>query len=102
VSEHRAARLDDVPAGQVLQVDVAGTPIVLARVGEGVYACGTTCTHSGGPLGEGKLSGAKLTCPYHGWQFDVRTGRCLFPQRGGPVATYRTRIDGGDVWVEVP
>ena len=99
-----AAVLSDVPAGGCKLVEVNGTRVVLARVGESVYACADTCSHQGGPLSQGKLAGMRLrlTCPWHGWLYDVRTGQCLMPQRGAAVATYPVRIDGDDIWVEVP
>jgi nitrite reductase/ring-hydroxylating ferredoxin subunit len=74
---------------------------VLARVGDAVYACEDMCAHQGGPLSEGKLSGTRLACPWHGWHFDIRTGACVMPSRGGAVASYPVRIEGGEVWVEV-
>ena len=40
------------------------------------YAISDTCTHEGGPLSEGELEGSVVTCPWHGWQFDVETGKC--------------------------
>src|SRR2546426_12805836 len=99
VSEVRVARLDELQPGEPKAVEVEGTPIVLARVGESVYACGDMCMHQGGPLSEGKLSGTKLTCPWHGGMYDVRSGQCLIPSRGGPVRSYPVRIDGDDVWI---
>lgn len=96
----RVARLDELAAGQVRCVDAEGTPVVLARVGEHVYACGDTCAHRGGPLGEGKLTGTRLACPWHGWHFDVRTGECVFPGRGARVPSYPVRLEAGEVWVE--
>lgn len=100
--EHRAAALGDVPSGQPMLVEVAGTPVVLARVGDAVYACGDVCSHRGGALHEGRLSGARLACPLHGWLYDVRTGQCLFPSRGAAVPSYRVRVDGESVFVEMP
>src|SRR2546428_622576 len=67
-----------------------------------VFACNDVCAHQGGPLSEGKLSGARLACPWHGWMYDVRTGECMLPGRGHRVASYPIRIDAGEVWVEVP
>jgi nitrite reductase/ring-hydroxylating ferredoxin subunit len=98
----RVARLDDLPAGQLKRVDVTGTRIVLARVRDEVYACDEVCAHQGGPLSEGRLSGTRLACPWHGWMYDVRTGECVLPGRGHRVTSYPTRIDAGEVWVEVP
>ena len=96
------ARLEDLPAGQLRRVDVNGTGVVLARIGDAVYACGDTCAHRGGPLAEGKLSGHRLHCPWHGWVYDVRSGACLFPGRGERVPSYPVRIEDGDVRLEVP
>jgi len=98
----RAARLDDLPAGRPFRVDVGEMPIVVVRAGDAIYACGAVCSHQGGPLGEGKLSGTRLTCPWHGWMYDVRTGECLLPRRGARVPSYPAHVDGGDVWVDVP
>jgi nitrite reductase (NADH) small subunit/3-phenylpropionate/trans-cinnamate dioxygenase ferredoxin subunit len=98
----RAARLDDVPPGRPLRVEAAGAPVLIVRAGDAVYACGAVCAHQGGPLEDGKLSGTRLACPWHGWMYDVRTGDCVFPGRGARVPTFPTAIDGGDVWVELP
>ena len=100
--EVRAASLAEVPTGGCKLADVNGRRVVLARVGEQVYACAATCPHRGGPLGEGKLTGARLTCPWHGWMFDVRTGACLLPARGSAVATYPVRVEGDEIWIDVP
>ena len=102
MSERRAASLEEVPVGEPKLVELDGTRVVLMRVGDAVYACGYVCTHQGGPLSEGKLTGARLTCPWHGWTFDVRTGRCAFPSRGEAVPSYPVRIDAGQIWVELP
>ena len=101
MSEARVAALGDIAPGQPRLVDANGTRVVLIRVGDRVHAIGDTCVHQGGPLHEGKLSGTRLACPWHGWMYDVRTGQCLFPARGGPVPSYPVRIEGDDVFVEV-
>lgn len=96
----RVARLDDLPAGEAVLVEVNGVRIALARVGDAVYACGEVCTHRGGPLSEGRLSGTRLACPWHGWHFDVRTGECVLPGRGARVPSYPVRVEAGEVWVD--
>lgn len=97
----RVARLDDLAPGQVTLVEVEGARIALARAGEAVYAVGDTCAHRGGPLSEGKLSGTRLACPWHGWMYDVRSGDCVMPARGGRVPSYAARVEAGDVLVEI-
>jgi nitrite reductase/ring-hydroxylating ferredoxin subunit len=101
VIEVRAAALADLPAGAPLHVDAGSTPVCLVRVGDDVHAIADVCTHQGGRLSGGKLSGHRLACPRHGWMFDVRTGQCVFPPRGTAVARYPTRVDEAGVWVEI-
>jgi nitrite reductase/ring-hydroxylating ferredoxin subunit len=102
VSEVRVASLAEVEPGQPKLVESGGARIVLIRVGDQVYAVSDTCAHKGGPLSEGKLSGTRLACPWHGWMYDVRSGQCVFPGRGASVPAYPVRIEGDDVWVELP
>jgi nitrite reductase/ring-hydroxylating ferredoxin subunit len=101
VTTVRVAALAEVPPGQPRLVDAGGTRMVLVRIGDRVHALGDVCAHKGGPLAEGKLSGTRLACPWHGWMYDVRTGQCLFPGRGGAVASYAVRVEGDDVWVDL-
>ncbi len=49
--------------------------IALYHVDEKFYALDGVCPHQGGPLGKGTLEGCTVTCPWHGWQFDVATGQ---------------------------
>ena len=98
----RVASLDEVPAGHPKLVELDGARIVLARVGELVYACGDVCAHRGGPLSEGRLNGARLACPWHGWMYDVRTGQCVLPGRGASVPSYPVRLEADQILVELP
>lgn len=98
---HRVGRLEELGPGQVKLVEVEGARIVVARVGDTVYACGDVCAHRGGPLSDGRLTGTRLACPWHGWMYDVTTGQCLMPSRGGHVPTYRAGVDAGEIWLEI-
>jgi len=102
LSEVRAAALADLEPECPLAVTLNGTRVALVRVGESVHALGDVCPHQGGPLSEGRLVGGRLACPWHGWRYDVRTGDCVMPTRGGPVPSYPVRVANGDVWVDVP
>jgi nitrite reductase/ring-hydroxylating ferredoxin subunit len=69
-------------------------------VGGKVYALDNTCLHQGGPLGEGLLEGEVVTCPWHFWEFNVRTGEKV----GDPslrVATYPVQVEGDAIKVAV-
>ncbi len=96
------ARLDELTAGVPRLVEVAGRRIVLVRAGDAVYAIADACAHRGGPLSEGKVSGTRLACPYHGWHYDVKTGQCVFPRNGAAVESYPVEIAEGQIHVDLP
>ena len=64
----------DLPPGEARVVEAAGKPIALVNADGEFYAVDNTCLHRGGPVGEGELRGLVLTCPWHGWRWDVKTG----------------------------
>jgi nitrite reductase/ring-hydroxylating ferredoxin subunit len=64
--------------GQMTKVKVGGLDIVLARVNGQIYAFRDTCPHGAASLAEGSLSGSKISCPDHGYCFDIRTGALLW------------------------
>lgn len=97
----KVATLSDVPPGTCRQVDADGRAVAVFNVGGTIYAIGGTCTHRGGPLGEGELDEAIITCPWHGAQFDVTTGQVAGPPAGQSVAAYKVVVDGEDIAVDV-
>ena len=86
---------------QAKLVEVDGHKIALFRVNGTFYALSDTCTHRGGPLSEGDVEGAEVTCPWHGAKFDISTGAVVgAPAREG-VKSYPVRVTGADVEIEV-
>jgi nitrite reductase/ring-hydroxylating ferredoxin subunit len=69
------AAASECPPGTSIERVVCGRIVALANVGGAWHAIDGLCPHQGGPLGQGRLCGTTLTCPWHGWQFDVATGR---------------------------
>jgi nitrite reductase/ring-hydroxylating ferredoxin subunit len=70
-------RRSEVPDGGATVVNTAGDlAVAVFRVGEAFYAIDNRCPHKGGPLAEGPLDGTVVTCPWHGFTVDVRTGIC--------------------------
>ena len=67
---------DALDVDNVTQVIIAGTAIALARTSDGFFAIENNCPHAGGPMSEGWLEGSQISCPYHGWAFDLRDGKC--------------------------
>jgi nitrite reductase (NADH) small subunit len=95
----RAARKDEIPPGSIREFQVDGLTLAIANVGDKFYAVHNTCLHRGGPLGQGLLQGVAVTCPWHGWQYDVTTGKLVMNQAVG-VKTYTIEVRGDDLWVE--
>jgi len=96
----KVARVEDVPPGTVTHVRAGEEEIALANVDGEVYALQGHCLHLQGPLGEGRLEDSVLTCPWHGWQYDVKTGLNEF-DRAIRLRTYEVRVEDGDVEIEV-
>lgn len=82
-------------------VNVSGQDIALFKVGGSFYAIDNTCPHAGGPLAEGELEGEVVTCPWHGSQFNVKTGQLIAPPAQEGVKSFPVRVTGNDVEVEV-
>ncbi|MHB8761933.1 MAG: Rieske 2Fe-2S domain-containing protein [Coriobacteriia bacterium] len=94
------SRVEDMAPGHVRHVKVGSRDIALARSGDDFFAVSNVCRHAYGPLSEGLLDGHLLTCPWHGWRYDVRTGTTDHPD--ADIRTYPVSVHGGVVHVQVP
>jgi nitrite reductase/ring-hydroxylating ferredoxin subunit len=94
------AKISDVPEGEGRVFHVGRIEVAVFHVDGSFHALDNTCIHRGGPLGDGMCSGTTVTCPWHGWQFDVVSGKCL-NSPGESVDRYETRIDGDDLQVKI-
>ena len=73
---------------------------VHANVNGTITAMDNVCLHRGGPLGQGTIEGDKLVCPWHGWQWDPKTGEAVHDPTA-KVTVYPLKIENGDVMVEI-
>lgn len=97
----KLARLDQIEDGSAVEVECGGRVYALFRLGDRVLAVDGVCPHQGGPLADGDLDGVVVTCPWHGWKFNLETGE--MPGRSKcRVETFEARVEGGDVLVNVP
>lgn len=94
----RVAGTEDVKPGHGIVAEVNGKTVAVFNVNGEFRAIDNTCLHRGGPLGEGDLEGNVVTCPWHGWQFDVTTGACV-NNPSAKVEVYEVQVDGTDVKV---
>ena len=96
----KVAETADLNPGECKVVEVAGKTLALFNVNGTFYVLDNTCLHRGGPLGEGELEGSIVTCPWHGWRWDVTSGA----NTNNPsvqVACFPVKVEGASVFVEV-
>ena len=94
----KVAQKSEISAGGCHTVDVGGTPVALFNVDGSYHAIHDTCLHRQGSLGKGELDGNLVTCPLHGWEWDVTTGE----NSDNPevrVQRFECRVEGDDILV---
>ena len=94
------AREGEIAPGSARQVTVDGRWIALFNVAGVYHAVDNLCLHRGGPLCEGSIKGSVVTCPWHGWQFDVTSGALMQDPTVG-VSRHETRIVGDEIQVKL-
>jgi nitrite reductase/ring-hydroxylating ferredoxin subunit len=90
---------DELPAAETRCVDVAGTPVLLARSGGEVRALSNHCAHRGGPLHEGELGEDTITCPWHGSEFALANGSLVRGPSTYPQPAWDARVRSGRIEV---
>lgn len=94
----KVGKKGDIPAGSGKTVDVKGKAVAVFNVDGNFYAIDNTCLHRGGPLGEGELDGKIVTCPWHGWRYDVTTGANEM-NPSVTVQKFQVKVEGDDILV---
>jgi len=97
---HLIATVEQCPPGEAREFVVEDRIVALFQVEGRFYALDGICPHQGGPLGRGRLCGELVTCPWHGWQFDVVTGR----HQANPAlqqSRFSVKIEGQNIFVAV-
>lgn len=111
--EHRIGRIDEVRRDGCRVVEVEGKPVGVISVGDSFYAISDRCPHMGASMCAGSLGGTfvaarphelvygldqrVIRCPWHGWEFDLETGRSLLEPRRVGLRTYRVTEENGEV-----
>jgi len=98
---HRVASADEIRENEPLAASVEGREIGLYRIGEAVYAVEDVCPHAYALLSSGFVDGEEVECPLHEAKFHIPSGRCLKAPADRDLATYKVRIEGDAVMVEV-
>jgi nitrite reductase (NADH) small subunit len=93
--------LQDIPNGDCHPFQSGAFQLALFRSGDEVYALEDTCPHASASLSKGYTDGKIVACPWHGWEFDCKTGKGL-SVNGVDAEVFRVVIEGGIVKVELP
>lgn len=94
----RVAALDDCPPGSACELVVADRIIALFNVDGQLYAIDGICPHQGGPLAQGRLDAHTVTCPWHGWKFDI-SGNPSESDASPAAICYPVRASGSDILI---
>ncbi len=93
----KVANTSDILPSDKKEFEVEGQKICIINIDGRYYAIGSICTHEGGPLADGTLSGYEIECPWHGSKFDIRTGEVTSPPANEPEPTYEVKVDGNNI-----
>lgn len=97
----RIAALSDVRPSRPLVIELNGHEIAVFRIEEDYLAVSNVCPHQHSPvIAEGSLDGHVVTCPMHGWSYDVRTGKAV--NASGFLRTFDLRVEGDDLQIRIP
>ena len=96
----KVAQKSDIPQDGGKCVELEDRQIAIFQVDGEYYAIDNICPHQGGPLDEGDLDDTTVTCPWHGWEYNVTNGENL-DDPDVKQDTYAVKVDGDDILVEV-
>ena len=102
MKEIAVAKITDLQNGQMQQIAVEGSQILLSKINDKFYATGAYCTHYGAPLEKGILSGERIVCPWHNACFNAMGGQQLEPPGLDSLPTFATRVEGENIIVRLP
>ncbi|HWC10625.1 MAG TPA: non-heme iron oxygenase ferredoxin subunit [Acidimicrobiales bacterium] len=103
-TRERLCGVDDLAPGTARRFDVGRHRIALVRIGDDFYAVGDRCSHADFSLAEGEVwpDEVEIECWKHGSTFSLKTGEPQSLPATRPVPVYDVRVEGDDVWVEMP
>lgn len=96
-----AAKVSELENGQGKLVEINDKEIALFNCEGEYYAIDNECSHVGGPLCEGEIDGTTIICPWHGAEFNLKSGEVIAPPAEEGVNTYRVHIEGDSIKIEI-
>ncbi|MEI6221829.1 MAG: non-heme iron oxygenase ferredoxin subunit [bacterium] len=98
---HEAATLSDIPTGKIGKTIINNQKIAIYNVDGTIYATENRCSHQEVELSNGILHNCQIECPWHGAQFDLKTGQVKALPAALPIKTYPTKVENGKIFIEM-
>lgn len=96
-----ACKADDVADGGKELVEVDDRLVIVFRVGDDFHCIDDVCTHDGGTLSDGEITGCEIACPRHGAKFDIRTGKAMCMPATENTLAHEVKVEDGNVMVKL-
>ena len=96
----KIATRSEISKGTGKAVEVSGKTIAVFNCDGQFFAMENTCRHRGGPLAEGTLSGTSVSCPWHGWEYDVTSGACAMDP-SIKMQRFDVKVEGEDLFIAI-
>ena len=93
--------IHELPTGTMTCIWVDGLPVGVANAAGIIYAFDDTCRHEGGSLSSGVLRDATVTCPWHGWAYQLHTGKAIVPPVGIRIRVFAVIIADGMIYADI-
>ena len=94
------AKVEDLGENEVFVTTIGGREIAIFHCAGDYHAVENSCPHRGGPIAEGEFNNGIVTCPWHAWPFEIRSGECTI-NRAAKLKTYEVRVKDGLITVGV-
>lgn len=91
--------VSELPPGGKKARKIGDLPVLVCNTQKGLFAVSNLCSHQAKFLNAGRVRNGRITCPLHGAQFDLETGKAMCLPASKPIATYEVRVV--DEWIEV-
>jgi 3-phenylpropionate/trans-cinnamate dioxygenase ferredoxin subunit len=92
----------ELPNGERLFVEIEGKSLVIFNIADQYFSIADICSHDDGPVGEGDIEGFNITCPRHGGEFDLRTGKAVQLPVVEDIPAYPVRVVDGMIQLGIP
>lgn len=97
----KVATKSELKDGEKILVEAGERLVILSQFGEEYFCIDDVCTHDGGSLSDGEVTGCEIECPRHGARFDLKTGQAMCMPATQQTTVHQVKVDGDDILVKI-